>query len=233
MKPRSTIFTLIELLVVIAIIAILASMLLPALNKAKEKAHAISCMSNLKQLGTCSVMYSDDNDSCIVATYMTPCAADLRKTNIWLWYDGLEPYYKSSNLLVDPATAAIYSGNWSIAHPAPVTNEAGYTTSGMDYGYSCNMPYGLNACIMQLSTMPKKINRVKKPSSLILIGDVQGNYRFDKTNPWLWLTQNTNCSVFCAAVMRHNYKPNFLMVDGHAQTLSTTQLSTQEWWLDN
>jgi len=83
-------FTLIELLVVIAIIAILASLLLPALGKAKLKAHGVQCMSNHKQLALAWRLYADDNGD--VLLFASQGSDTKTHPYAWVVEDGSVPY---------------------------------------------------------------------------------------------------------------------------------------------
>jgi len=143
-------FTLIELLVVIAIIAILAGMLLPALAKAKEKAKATQCMSNMRQIGLAYKLYSDDaTDKLVELGRNAPSATNaivISTTATW-WPDLLLPYLQSRKIYQCPSVLATNGLGIGINHP----------------GIGLWIPTGNNSL---------RENQVREPSGTLVFADV-------------------------------------------------------------
>jgi len=119
-SARDRLFTLIELLVVIAIIAILASLLLPALQQAREKAAMATCKSQLKQLAFAAFMYGDENDHVYLPglQYINrnpgPTSRWTYNPPIWNDMDMIWPYINDRQLYICPMSesASTYAGNY-------------------------------------------------------------------------------------------------------------------------
>jgi prepilin-type N-terminal cleavage/methylation domain-containing protein len=114
-------FTLIELLVVIAIIAILAAMLLPALNKARERAKTSQCGSNLKQIGTSVAMYAADFNEWL------PAGEALNTNSTKRWYNfALLPYMPYRNSYGSEPHKAFYCPSDLVYRPVPGAGGVSY-----------------------------------------------------------------------------------------------------------
>src|SRR5262245_25024705 len=124
-RDRRPGFTLIELLVVIAIIAILAAILFPVFAQAREKARAISCLSNTKQMGLALMQYCQDYDETNVMNGYAGGGPQ--------WPDLLQPYIKNDGILVCPSSN---KGNYNPSWNSRGADWDGWTTN---LGRKCAM----------------------------------------------------------------------------------------------
>ena len=222
--PRTKSFTLIELLVVIAIIAILAAMLLPALSKAREKARATSCASNLKQVGLWQRLYlSDYNDT--IAIYANTVAAGK------MWMEYLKEYTgsgKGGNYDSRDATMDTFT--------CPGLPPGRYTHRSYCYGMSTSAnDYPENGFYLSESgTVRLYTHLAATPSQMLMVGE--SAQRLDSGNESAGIPANTwvpcmtmhivypgsksSEGLYYYNFFHHSGRANGLMLDGHvaAQT---------------
>ena len=217
-------FTLIELLVVIAIIAVLASMLLPALSKARSKAQDITCRSNQKQLGIAVLNYGDDNNDFI------PFSFENGPGKLWsgyagrngkAWYCRIGAYFNMPAYdcfrLCQMGSSQVYSkasqvGPIPFKCPSAPDLKIGYAPAITAAGYSPK--YLVNT---ELLLYNAGFRHVKQPGIKTFIFDAYcvNDYNFYQ-NPW-----QSN-----VLVDRHNNGMNFLYFDGHVDRMAISTVMT-------
>lgn len=248
-------FTLIELLVVIAIIAILAAMLLPALSSAKDRAVAIACLSNTRQVGLAMTMYAGDNKEYFPLPPVYHAGPPYRNKyglacgGEWLLRDQVTPNTPA------PMLAQYLPNNKVWVCPKRKRGLTYPSATGVwDPSVTGFLSYGFNFCGVfgavdpndgnMVNAKPFKASSVAKPSELVAVTDVSGStspLNSATAAPWLdsWWAGNSGPTLpvtgnenvrLQTAYAKHSGRVNVAYVDGHTTATLPSALTWGQFY---